>query len=231
MERSRHIFHSTIVLLLLLVLTACKQEPPAACAEIGSTCPDGSFYMGTGLEGQNIFTHKDHIESFYRFFSENFQPKYKDTYLSSKQGCYELGDTKACNSGQDNTELMAELSDIEQDKVHLAALACFCLGEEHENAPNKKVPDICAGDLAKTNTLDGHGHDDWYLPSIKELQYLYNEVSTRKETPVAKSFSNNHYLSSSVISGRRVWAIYFGSDELKKYDNHSSNNVRCLRSN
>jgi len=135
---------------------------------------------------------------------------------------------------------------------HNAALACFCLGETHTNAPDGIVPSECTGDPQGTNALEGYGYDDWYLPSIAELDVMYvNLVSpgdldnptyldgagggggsdAPNDGPLAGSFGTGFYWSSSERDDSDGFEFRFseGRHPNSNVDKDSQFNVRCVR--
>lgn len=72
----------------------------------------------------------------------------------------------------------------------------------------------------------GGGYNDWYLPSLFELQELYNQRN------VIGSFQNGNYWSSSEFNAFQAWAINFGqASSVPAYINKSVNaSLRAIRS-
>ncbi len=79
-------------------------------------------------------------------------------------------------------------------------------------------------------SLKSMGFDDWYLPSIEDLEILY---SHRHEVPNLKK---GWYWSSSVTGGNRIWIKSFDTDIKTTVDKSTINSintgtmcVRCIR--
>lgn len=73
-------------------------------------------------------------------------------------------------------------------------------------------------------TLSQHGHSDWYLPAVQELDVLWNDGN-----PVGVSVGNWYYWSSTEVDIDDTWRQKFDNRNqswgLKTY----SNSVRCVR--
>jgi hypothetical protein len=76
------------------------------------------------------------------------------------------------------------------------------------------------------------GYDDWYLPSVSELERL---VDTTKYNPAIrqdfKNINSNFYWSSSsdVSDSGSAWYVYFKLGYIDSYDKSDEYNVRCVR--
>ena len=60
-----------------------------------------------------------------------------------------------------------------------------------------------AGDIC--DLLDLDGHDDWYLPSLEELQLMYKNLKTSH----IGNFSDVNYWSSSQLDSENAWSVNF----------------------
>jgi hypothetical protein len=72
------------------------------------------------------------------------------------------------------------------------------------------------------------GYDDWYLPSIEELELMYNTIGQGADN--TGYFEYDLYWSSSEFNFYYAWLVYF-SNGLTYYDNSKddSNRVRVVR--
>jgi hypothetical protein len=171
--------------------------------------------------------------------------------VSSLTNCDNVQST--CRTGQSNTNTLIAADSATTttgDDIHEAALACYCLGETHADAPNGVVPPECSGDPVGTNGTQGHGFDDWYLPSIAELDVMYvnlvspgdtdnptyqdgvgggNSVNAANDGPAAGSFGTGGYWSSSERNGGSAWRVVFNDGVHSSNFKDSTNNVRCVR--
>lgn len=70
------------------------------------------------------------------------------------------------------------------------------------------------------------GYNDWYLPSINELKYMYDKQS------VICSFVAGDYCSSTESNSSQCWNIHFKPAKriiFHHYKIHDGYNVRCIR--
>jgi len=74
-------------------------------------------------------------------------------------------------------------------------------------------------------TVNGEYYDDWYLPSIAELQLLYTQKGTVGGFYDANYWSSNEYVTSTGLA----WYIYFGGGGVSDVNKADSLNVRCVR--
>lgn len=75
----------------------------------------------------------------------------------------------------------------------------------------------------KCHELVAFGHDDWYLPAIDELQYLYDNRN------LWDSFGDFYYWSSTEVSADFAKAIHFGTGEVIELQKNSQSKCRCIR--
>lgn len=221
---------------------------PAGCANPGDICPgDLTIYVGKSPDGNvDYFTTQTNLPGNYSWNDDT--NNWLDAAITN---CTDVEST--CRTGQFNTNQLV-LADSATTTggidPHHAALACYCLGEEHSSRPNTVVPSECAGDPQGTNSLNGYGHDDWYLPSIAELDVMYVNLASPGDTdnptyqdgvgggdgvnapndgPAAGIFSSGRYWSSSELNAVEAWRLRF-SDGLHTSRGKSHNdNVRCVR--
>ncbi len=233
---------------------------PAGCINPGDLCADDTLYVGLSPDGDvDYFTTQASVDSFRdgNFDGNADEFAFNDDTLnwldvSGLTNCDNVQST--CRTGQSNTNTLiaADFATTTPGQdIHEAALACHCLGETHANAPNGVVPSECSGDPVGTNGTQGHGYDDWYLPSIAELDVMYvnlfspgdtdnptyqdgvgggDGVDAANDGPAAGSFVMNSYWSSSERINSDAWRVNFIAGQ---YFSNGKNNpgfyVRCVR--
>lgn len=75
------------------------------------------------------------------------------------------------------------------------------------------------------NNLVLNGFDDWYLPSMKELKYMYNNLKLQN----LGNFIDHSYWSSNKKSGNKSWVYGFGYGYKSGSKINSVANVRAIR--
>jgi hypothetical protein len=207
---------------------------PAGCTNPGDLCPDGTYYLGLTPDGEvDFFLTQARAGGF------PFNDGSNDLLNPPIQGCSpDNGLEDDCRTGESNTnELVAmDSASTAGFQNHNAALACYCLGETHANAPDGSVPPECSSNPVGTNSLEGHGYDDWYLPAIAELDTIFVNTVSPEDTdnpawqdgvtssgggasvpntgPLSGLFSSNNIQSSSDSQpGNQfdVWGLNFGT--------------------
>lgn len=232
---------------------------PVGCTDPGDLCPDDTLYVGLSPDGDvDYFTTQASVDS---FSDGNFDGNADifafndDTSnwldVSGLTNCDNVQST--CRTGQSNTNTLiaadSATTTAGQD-IHEAALACLCLGETHVDAPNGVVPSECTGDPVGTNGTQGHGYDDWYLPSIAELDVMYvnlvspgdtdnptyqdgvgggSGVNVANDGPAAGSFGTSGYWSSSERNFSVAWRLLFNGGNHNGGNKDSGSTVRCVR--
>jgi len=143
------------------------------CPNIGDICDDGSFFAGTTPDDgvSRMYVTSADLPGTYSFNDGT------NNHLDSTLGNCNAGSTNPeCRTGESNTNTLVSIDSATTTagiEPHNAALACFCLGESHASAPDSSIPPVCVGDPVGSNTVDGHGYDDWYLPSLAEMDDVY----------------------------------------------------------
>ena len=220
---------------------------PVGCENPGDICADFTIYAGQSPDGNvNMFTTQANLPGSYAFNDDT--SNWLDTVITN---CENVEST--CRTGESNTDAMM-LADSATTTggidPHHAALACYCLGETHTNAPDGTVPSECTGDPQGTNALEGYGYDDWYLPSIAELDVMYvnlvspgdtdnptyqdgvgggNGVNAPNDGPAAGSFGTGLYWSSSERSYGNAWRLNFNDGNHNGFNKANNGSVRCVR--
>jgi len=73
------------------------------------------------------------------------------------------------------------------------------------------------------------GYDDWYLPSIEELELMYNTIGNGGPEGNIGGFGNNWYWSSSEYGNNYAWSVYFSNGNAIYYVKGRPNRVRVIR--
>jgi hypothetical protein len=237
-------------------ITVNSGNGPVDCPNPGNICSNGSVYAGKTPDGDvDFFTRQQRLPGTYVYKDTTTNGNGLDTPLLN---CADATSTSSgCVTGEYNTNTLIA-SDSESDagtQRHMAALACFCLGEEHSNAPNGVVPSECTGNPAGTNALEAYGQDDWYLPAVQELQFLFKNLvspgdsdtptwpivngggsaSATNDGPLAGALSTAtlHFTSSesfanhAVTMGFTSGVVYSGNGSFE--DKRTARPVICVR--
>lgn len=163
-------------------------------------------------------------------------------------GCDSIGDT--CN---DDT-IYAGLSPDGNEKMYAAAVdapSTMAWGQtgtdtamENCITNNPGTQDSCSTGAVNTtllaalggsyaaatycDTLDAHGHDDWYLPSQNELDVVYDNLKAGQPAGT-HGFQVAYYWSSSEANSNTAWGQDFGNGNQNYYGKTFSFRVRCVR--
>lgn len=223
---------------------------PAGCTNPGDVCPDGTIFAGVSPDGDvDFFATQQDLPGEDWTFNDGGS-SWINTALPD---CTYQGTESTCRTGESNTNILATLDSdgAGGTQIHRAALACFCLGETHTNAPNATVPSECAGDPVGTNSIDGHGFDDWYLPAPAELDVMFVNLINPSDPdnptwqdgadggsldtncctgPQAGTFGGWFFATSAEQSSSAFWSIINSRGE---YTPQSKNmnflRIRCAR--
>jgi hypothetical protein len=71
--------------------------------------------------------------------------------------------------------------------------------------------------------------DQWFLPSIKELNQMYINKSTLEAIPGFTAFGNHFYWSSSDYSSNSAWGQFLNSGSWTDLNKSYANRVRAVR--
>lgn len=224
---------------------------PVGCVNHGDVCPDGTIYAGKTPDGNvDFFVMQQDLPGgeIYSFHS-GVAGAGLNTGLPD---CTNGGTQSTCRTGESNTNTLVTIDSqaIVGFQIHEAALACYCLGETHANAPDGIVPPQCAGNPAGTNAFDGHGFDDWYLPAVAELDVIIvnlrnpndldnptwqdgadggNDDSTVGGGPQEAMFSHWWKWTSSEYADWGAWTIIQPRGQYDFMGKDETYSVRCAR--
>ncbi len=93
--------------------------------------------------------------------------------------------------------------------------------------------DIVAGcsetPIAASEALayESGGYSDWYLPSIEELELMYNTIGQGADN--YGGFEDYYYWSSSEFSSYGAWRVHFYNGYSLNYGKYSTYRVRVIR--
>ena len=73
------------------------------------------------------------------------------------------------------------------------------------------------------------GYDDWYLPSIDELELMYNTIGNGGPEGNIGGFGNNWYWSSWEYDNNEAWLVLFSSGHPDYYYKYLTRSIRVIR--
>ena len=79
--------------------------------------------------------------------------------------------------------------------------------------------------MEAAENITSQGYDDWYLPSLEELELVYNTIGANDQN----GFQSYFYWSSSQFYGNGTWAVYFSNGYTYFYDESYENKARVIR--
>jgi hypothetical protein len=82
-------------------------------------------------------------------------------------------------------------------------------------------------DAAESAT--SQGYDDWYLPSIEELELMYNTIGNGGPEGNIGGFSSYYYWSSSEYNSNSAWNVDFNYGYTFNHDKNYTRLVRIIR--
>ena len=223
---------------------------PTGCNVPGDICADYTIYVGKTPDGDvDYYTTQINLPGRYAWNDGT-----SNWLNSSLTDC--TGVVSTCRTGESNTNALVVADSATTTAgvdPHHAALACFCLGEEHADAPNATVPSECSGNPQGTNSRYAHGYDDWYLPSLAEMDVMFvNLVSpgdpdnptyqdgantwdggagAANDGSVAGSFDDYYWTSSEDANSSYAWLFNTDNGQYRGNINvkNRNANVRCVR--
>ena len=84
-------------------------------------------------------------------------------------------------------------------------------------------------DAIGTSAIDTYSYDDWYLPSLQELQLMYNTIGLGGTESNIGVFASVPYWSSSEINFSYAWCVDFENGTPEEYPKGVSIRVRVIR--
>ena len=75
-------------------------------------------------------------------------------------------------------------------------------------------------------SVTSQGYDDWYLPSIEELELMYSTIGQNTNTG---GFANDYYWSSSETNNNNEWTLHYSDGDANNYDKDNTDRVRVIR--
>lgn len=195
---------------------------PDACNSVGpgdegTICADGSVYAGTSPAGGAMFITRCDLGQdwdgsicsgtrYYAAWNDDQFGKWVNTSLAN------CGSPGTCDAdGKSNTAtLVTEDSSTDSGtQPHIAAQEC-------------------------TNLVK-HGHSDWYLPSTRELDVIYENLidgvpNDNVPDPVISGFdANDRYWSSSEVNATYSWLLRLVNKNWVNEYKYSDWDIRCAR--
>ena len=177
---------------------------PSNSPSAGQTCDDGSIYAGLSPDGDvAMYTTPADASSLMSW--NDGSSNWVDTAIVN---CTDNapGTASSCQTGQENTALLADLNGSGSPAPYEAAEYC--------------------------NTLTAHEQSDWYLPAQDELDVLCNNRSSIGGFDTSGSYPASFYMSSSEENSADIrWQVFDTcaantTNILKSIDI----SVRCVRS-
>lgn len=85
-----------------------------------------------------------------------------------------------------------------------------------------------ASDPSGPNNPLAHGRDDWYMPAIDELEFIYDSLKAGKPAGT-HGFQDTFYWSSTESDSFQLWYQRFNSGSQAGNLKNTPNKVRCIR--
>lgn len=176
-----------------------RQPDPCDCGDSGTICADGTIYAGLSPDG-NVKMYATPADWGTAAWNNGNITGAVDTAL---ENC-STGTEPSCFAGADNTTTLASAdsdNSVGGTQPHLAASAC--------------------------NDLVALGRNDWYLPSIAELDVLH---TNRASGALSGTFSGAaDYWSSSEIDITQAALFDFSLGVPNSGNKTAVDNIRCVR--
>jgi hypothetical protein len=99
------------------------------------------------------------------------------------------------------------------------------IGTGYQNTLNILEFSVFDGETAPyyCTTFSYNGYNDWFLPSIDELEQLFREKDS------IRGYRPGYYWSSTVAGTFYGWAVNFSTGETRLINLHANLNVRAIR--
>lgn len=201
---------------------------PPDCPNIGDTCSDGTVYAGTYGGGRLYVTAADAPGTVvtggtgsgtYRW--NDGTTSYVDLDDASMPNCTPLGAARDGSRWSDQSVPACIGAQGEAFTAYLGTFAgtgspykagsyCYHLGKPSD-------PSGPANPLA-------HGRDDWYLPAVDELEFIFVNLGPAPNN----GFASTAYWSSTESDSFAAWSHNFSTDVQNIALRDSARRVRCV---
>ena len=197
-------------------------QPIPDCPNVGDTCAsNGTIYAGTYV-GHKLYVTAADAPGTYTW--NNGTANLLDLDNASMPNCapylsmprngnnrYSDQSIPACMGAQGEafTAYLATFSGTASP--YKAASYCYHLGKP--------------SDPAGANNPLAHGRDDWYLPAVDELEFIYDNLGPQPN----HGFQNADYWSSTESSNLYAWSQLFSGGYQDVNTKRHGSRVRCVR--
>ncbi len=205
--------------------TALAPVGPEGCPNIGDTCTGthaGIIYAGeyTGhkyyVAGADALVDYDWNDGsggwqYYFDLDNTYMPNCPLLSMPRPGNRYSDQSNPACIGAQGKafTKYLANFTGT--GSPYKAASYCYHLGK--------------TSDPAGSNNPLAHGYDDWYLPAVDELEFIYDNLGPQPN----HGFQSTYYWSSTESDDESAYYIHFTGGFQTNYAKATDYKVRCVR--